>query len=137
MGCVQCRNARVIVDLGYVPSSEDDYISPLPSPSPKNNYISSDFLNFKKNGMSCYFCDNNYGLLIRMNTCECNYFGHALCFKKWIYTNKFHCSICNKTFHNSNKRNILHLRELSFDTLEQSRLVAFRKHEINFLLTKN
>ena len=98
MGCVQCRNARIIVDLGNVPSSEDDYMSPLPSPSPKNNYISSDFLNFKKNAMKCYFCDNNYGLLIRMNTCECNYFGHAVCSKNGYIRISFTALFAKKNF---------------------------------------
>lgn len=142
MGCVQLRfdrRRRIVVDfdLGNIPSSDDDF-TPVNTPSPVKSKANKEaaFLKFQRNSMRCYFCNNNEGLLIRMFSCECMFFGHEECFVKWINRNKFNCSICKQNYYNGNVRSVNVKRAMSYDMLEMSKIYALRKYKINFLLNK-
>lgn len=104
MGCVQLRVRPIFeYDLGYERSPEG---SPTNSnmmtdstKNPLNMTAVSNFVKFRRNGMECYFCNSNFGLLLRPFTCRCNYFGHYDCFKQWIKLQNYKCSICQADYY--------------------------------------
>jgi len=148
MGCAQVtlrlRPPRIQVDLGNLPSSEDDFTplstpSPKPPPPPPPEVISTvnkeaGFLKFKTNAMRCYFCNSNAGLLIRMVTCDCMFFGHEKCYRRWIQLNHFKCTICMQPYHQSCKSSLYLRKAMSLDTLEISKLTAVKRYKVMFLL---
>ena len=104
MGCVQLRVRPIFdYDLGYERSPES---SPTnfntkdnSATNPLNMTVVSNFVKFRRNGMECYFCNSNFGLLLRPFTCRCNYFGHYECFKQWIKLQNYKCSICQADYY--------------------------------------
>ena len=156
MGCIQLRGTRILIDtnydLGNIPSSNESTptnsennvsstnSTPIQSPLTKFIKKKSDFVSFKKNGMNCYICKENNGLLIRMFTCNCaNFFAHYNCLSKWIRRGNYKCSICQSPFYKvtENKPVDFYMKQcMSFSTLQYSKEFANTRLECIFLLDK-
>ena len=146
MGCAQVTFSRtpprIRIDLGNVTSSDDDY-TPVSTPSPKPPFVltstldrEANFLKYKLNAMHCYFCNSNEGLLIRMITCNCRFFGHEECFRKWINAHNYRCSVCKQRFYNTSKHVPTLWKGLSLDTLQMSKRTAVVRYKTIFLLNR-
>lgn len=147
MGCAQVTFSRtpprIRIDLGNVTSSEDDY-TPVSTPSPKPPPVvfkstldrEANFLKYRVNAMRCYFCNSNEGLLIRMITCNCMFFGHEECFRQWINAHNYRCSICKRRFYNTSKHVPALWKGLSLDTLQMSKSTAVVRYKTIFLLNR-
>jgi hypothetical protein len=156
MGCLQFRHAsplRIIienVDLGNAPSSnESTPMSSSLSASPTSDIVvspvtnrtlfkESNFVKFRRNALNCYFCHNNFGLLIKMKTCTCKFFGHYSCLQQWIDTDHYTCSICKQNYYNCSqlvKRQDKNLRKaLSLSTLRESEALSLANAKCLFLI---
>jgi len=151
MGCVQLRirpHLSIDYDLGNLPSSQESSPTSINSletlsnaDSPKCNPMMtpamSNFIKFRRNAQACYFCNSNYGLLCKPFTCDCDFWGHFECFKKWIAEENFFCSICKKAYYRETVKRYgdkQFKKALCVSVLEEAVKMAVARQECLFLL---